>query len=94
MLYTSLYHTLINPSVYMDVDGQYRGLDQNIHKAEGFTNYTIFSLWDTYRALMPLYNIINRERNTDMVESMLKHYEQSTTTHCRYGRTWAMKTSA
>lgn len=51
----------------MDVDGQYRGLDQNIHKAEGFTNYTIFSLWDTYRALMPLYNIINRERNTDMV---------------------------
>ena len=77
MLYTSLYHTLINPSVYMDVAGQYRGLDQNIHKAEGFTNYTIFSLWDTYRALMPLYNIINRERNTDMVESMLKHYEQS-----------------
>ena len=77
MLYTSLYHTLINPSVYMDVDSLYRGLDQNIHQADGFTNYTIFSLWDTYRALMPLYNIINRERNTDMIESMLMHYKQS-----------------
>lgn len=44
MFYTSLYHTMINPSVYMDVDGCYRGLDHNIHRAEGFTNYTIFSL--------------------------------------------------
>lgn len=53
MFYTSLYHTMINPSVYMDVDTCYRGLDHNIHKAEGFTNYTIFSLWDTYRAEHP-----------------------------------------
>lgn len=53
MFYTSLYHTMINPSVYMDVDGSYRGLDHNIHTAEGFTNYTIFSLWDTYRAEHP-----------------------------------------
>lgn len=53
MFYTSLYHTMINPSVYMDVDGSYRGLDHNIHRAEGFTNYTIFSLWDTYRAEHP-----------------------------------------
>lgn len=44
---------MINPSVYMDVDGSYRGLDHNIHTAEGFTNYTIFSLWDTYRAEHP-----------------------------------------
>ncbi len=44
---------MINPSVYMDVDGSYRGLDHNIHQAEGFTNYTIFSLWDTYRAEHP-----------------------------------------
>ncbi len=77
MLYTSLYHTLINPSVYMDVDGKYRGLDHNIHTAKGFTNYTIFSLWDTYRALMPFYTIINRERSADMMASMLAHYEQS-----------------
>ena len=57
MFYTSLYHTMINPSVYMDVDGQYRGVDGNIHKAEGFTNYTIFSLWDTYRAEHPFLNL-------------------------------------
>ncbi|WP_255026329.1 GH92 family glycosyl hydrolase [Coprobacter tertius] len=77
MLYTSLYHTMINPSIYMDVDGQYRGLDHNIHQADGFTNYTIFSLWDTYRALHPLFNVLHPQRNADMVESMLKHYEQS-----------------
>jgi len=77
MLYTSLYHTMINPSVYMDVDGQYRGLDHNIHQAEGFTNYTVFSLWDTYRALHPLFNVLQPKRNADMVQSMLKHSEQS-----------------
>ena len=77
MLYTSLYHTHINPSVYMDVDGQYRGLDQNIHQAKEFTNYTVFSLWDTYRALHPWFNIVSRQRNNDMVKSMLAHYSQS-----------------
>ena len=77
MLYTSLYHTMINPCVYTDVDGQYRGLDQNIHKADGFTNYTVFSVWDTYRALHPLFNIIKRQVNTDIAKSMLKHSEQS-----------------
>lgn len=77
MFYTSLYHTMINPSVYMDVDKQYRGIDHNIHKAEEFTNYTIFSVWDTYRALHPLFNIINRERSKDIVNSMLAHYDQS-----------------
>ncbi len=77
MLYTSLYHTMINPCTYMDVDGNYRGLDQNIHHADDFTNYTVFSVWDTYRALHPLFNVINRRVNTDIVRSMLKHYEQS-----------------
>jgi len=77
MFYTSLYHTMINPSVYQDVDGQYRGIDHNIHQAEGFTNYTIFSVWDTYRALHPLFNIINRDRSVDIVNSMIAHYEQS-----------------
>ena len=77
MFYTSLYHTMINPSVYMDVDGQYRGIDHNIHQAKGFTNYTIFSVWDTYRALHPLFNLINRDRSVDIVNSMLAHYEQS-----------------
>ncbi len=77
MLYTSLYHTMINPSVYMDVDGQYRGIDHDIHRAEDFTNYTIFSVWDTYRALHPLFNIINRKVNTDIVNSMIAHCNQS-----------------
>lgn len=77
MLYTSLYHTMINPSVYMDVDGQYRGVDHMIHQADGFTNYTVFSLWDTFRALHPLFNVLNRDRNRDMVKSMLAHYQQS-----------------
>ncbi|MCC8426925.1 GH92 family glycosyl hydrolase [Mucilaginibacter sp. UR6-11] len=75
--YTSMYHTMINPTVYMDVDGQYKGLDQNIHKAEGFTNYTTFSLWDTHRALHPLFNIIDPDRNADMVKSMMAHFDQS-----------------
>ena len=77
MFYTSLYHTMINPSVYMDVDGNYRGLDHNIHKADGFTNYTIFSLWDTYRAEHPLINIMHPHRSRDMVTSMVRHQQQS-----------------
>ncbi|KUG10828.1 sugar hydrolase [Elizabethkingia sp. HvH-WGS333] len=75
--YTAMYHTFINPTIYMDVNGEYKGLDQNIHKAEGFTNYTTFSLWDTYRALHPYFNIIQPKRNADMVKSMMAHYEQS-----------------
>lgn len=75
--YTALYHTMLSPIIYEDVDGQYRGLDQNIHTSDGFTNYTIFSLWDTYRALHPLFNIIQVKRNNDMIKSMLAHHDQS-----------------
>jgi predicted alpha-1,2-mannosidase len=75
--YTAMYHAFISPTIYMDVDGRYKGLDQEIHTAKGFTNYTTFSLWDTYRALHPLFNILQPVRNGDMVQSMLKHYE-----HC------------
>lgn len=75
--YTSLYHCFINPVIYNDVNKEYRGLDQNIHKADGFTNYTIFSLWDTYRALHPLFTIIQQQRTNDIINSMLAHYEQS-----------------
>lgn len=78
MFYTSLYHTMINPSIYQDVDGKYRGVDHNIHQnPEGCTNYTIFSLWDTYRAEHPLLNIIVPKNASDMVESMLNHARQS-----------------
>lgn len=75
--YTSLYHTMLSPILYEDVDGKYLGLDQNIHESDGFTNYTIFSLWDTYRALHPLFNIIQQKRNNDMMHSLLAHYDQS-----------------
>jgi predicted alpha-1,2-mannosidase len=75
--YTSVYHAFINPTVYMDVDGAYRGLDQEIHQANGFINYTTFSLWDTHRALHPLFNILQPHRNADMIRSMLAHFNQS-----------------
>jgi predicted alpha-1,2-mannosidase len=84
--YTALYHAFINPTLYMDVNGQYRGLDQNVHTAtsttpglpgQSFSNYTTFSLWDTYRALHPLFNVLQPHRNADMINSMLAHYDQS-----------------
>lgn len=77
MFYTSYYHTMINPSVYMDVDNMYRGLDQNIHRADGFTNYTVFSLWDTYRAEHPLLMLLKPQQGRDMVLSMIRHQQQS-----------------
>ncbi|GAA4202402.1 GH92 family glycosyl hydrolase [Pedobacter jeongneungensis] len=75
--YTALYHAYINPTTYTDVNGEYKGLDQGVHKADGFTNYTTFSLWDTYRALHPFFNITQPARSNDMVKSMLAHYDQS-----------------
>ena len=77
IFYTSVYHTMLAPVNYSDVDRKYRGLDQNIHTASDFTNYTIYSLWDTYRATHPLFTIIQREKVSDMIKSMLAHYDQS-----------------
>ena len=77
VFYTAMYHSFLAPVEYMDADGRYRGLDQNIHQANGFTNYTIFSLWDTYRALHPLFNLIQPQRNSDMAQSMVEHFKQS-----------------
>jgi len=74
--YTAMYHAFLSPIVFSDVDGSYRGLDQNIHHATK-ANYTIFSLWDTYRALHPLFTIVQPERTGAMVASMLAHYEKS-----------------
>ena len=75
--YTALYHVLQSPVIYNDADGRYRGIDQEIHRAEGFTNYTIFSLWDTYRAEHPLLTLLYPKRSSDMVNSMLAHFDQS-----------------
>ncbi len=75
--YTALYHACMAPVVFCDVDGAYRGLDREIHRDPGFVNYSIFSLWDTYRALHPLLTIIEPERTGDMIRSMLAHSEES-----------------
>ncbi|MDN3594011.1 GH92 family glycosyl hydrolase [Zunongwangia endophytica] len=75
--YTAMYHAFLGPTEYMDTDGKYKGLDMNVHQTDGFTNYTSFSLWDTYRTLHPLFNILQPERNADMAESMMAHYDQS-----------------
>lgn len=77
IFYTSLYHTMMAPNTFMDVDHSYRGMDHKIHKAEGFTNYTLFSLWDTFRATHPLYTFIAPKANNDFIKSMLAKYEQS-----------------
>lgn len=76
-LYTALYHALQAPSIYQDVNGQYRGVDGEIHQADGFENYTLFSLWDTYRALHPLLTYIAPDKVPNMINSMLAHYQQS-----------------
>lgn len=74
--YTALYHSLLSPTVYQDVNGQFKGLDQNVYASNAFANYTTFSLWDTYRALHSLFNIIQPGRNRDMIKSMLVHQKQ------------------
>lgn len=75
IFYTAMYHACLSPDIFMDVDGKYRGIDHKVHTANGFTNYTVFSLWDTYRALHPLFTIINRERTTDFIKSLLQKYD-------------------
>lgn len=75
--YTSVYHAFLHPFVFQDADGHYRGLDKNIARADGFTNLTVFSLWDTYRALHPLFNLVQREKQADIIQSMLAHYDKS-----------------
>jgi putative alpha-1,2-mannosidase len=76
IFYTALYHAMLAPNIYSDVDGQYRGMDQNVHNANGFNYYTVFSLWDTYRAEDPLLNLIDRKRTLDFIKSFLAMYEQ------------------
>jgi predicted alpha-1,2-mannosidase len=76
IFYTSLYHTMIDPSIFNDHNGDYRGTDKKVYKNVGFTNYTVFSLWDTYRALQPLFTIFQPERENDIINSMLAIYQQ------------------
>ncbi|CAM2066407.1 GH92 family glycosyl hydrolase [Sulfidibacter corallicola] len=77
IFYTSLYHASIAPMTYCDVDGRYPGMDGCIRNAGDHLNYTVFSLWDTYRATHPLFTLIQRERVPDMIRSMVRHYEEN-----------------
>lgn len=77
IFYTALYHCLITPNLYSDVDGGYRGMDDGIHTAEGYNRYTVFSLWDTYRTLHPLLSIIDTKRSTDFAKTFLDVHSQS-----------------
>ena len=76
IFYTSLYHTLFAPSEFCDVDGDYYGADKQMHKGEGFVNYTTFSLWDTYRAAQPLMTILHPEKMSDIINTMLHIHQQ------------------
>lgn len=75
--YTALYHCMIHPSIYSDVDGRYRGRDDRIHTTNGaFDYYTVFSLWDTYRALHPLLTILDKKRTNDFIQTFIRQYEE------------------
>lgn len=76
IFYTALYHTMIHPTLYTDVDGRYRGRDMQIHDTNDFTNYTVFSLWDTFRGAHPLYTIISPDKVKDYLQTFEKQYEQ------------------
>ncbi|MBN2245615.1 MAG: GH92 family glycosyl hydrolase [Candidatus Aminicenantes bacterium] len=75
IFYTALYHTLLNPNIYMDVDGKFRGMDRKIHQADNFEYYTVFSLWDTFRAAHPLFTLIETERSKDFIQTLISQYE-------------------
>ena len=74
--YTALYHTMIAPSLFNDINGDYRGADKKTHPNPGHETYTIFSLWDTYRAAHPLYTLVQPNRVNDFVNTMLDIYDQ------------------
>lgn len=76
IFYTALYHSMVAPSEFCDVNGDYYGADKQMHKGEGFKNYTTFSLWDTYRAAQPLMTILHPEKMSDIINTMVTIYAQ------------------
>jgi predicted alpha-1,2-mannosidase len=74
IFYTALYHCCIHPSLDMDSDGRYRGRDNTIHSAKNYSHYNVFSLWDTYRALHPLFTIIEQKRTNDFINTFYNQY--------------------
>ncbi len=77
VFYTALYHCMISPNIFNDVDGRYRGRDDKIHSTGGkFNYYTVFSLWDTYRGLHPLLALIDKKRTADFIQTFIQQYQQ------------------
>jgi len=76
IFYTALYHTMVQPNIAQDIDGKYRGRDNKVHNGEGFDYYSVFSLWDTFRAAHPLYTLIEKKRTADFINTFIKQYEQ------------------
>ncbi len=76
VFYTALYHSMIEPCMFNDVNRDYRGSDDQVHKGADFVNYTVFSLWDTYRAAMPLMTVIHPEKINDIANTMLHIYKE------------------
>ena len=77
IIYTSLYHTMVAPALFSDNNGEFKGVKGDVQQAEGYNRYTVFSLWDTYRALHPLFTLTQQSKVNDMVKSMLDHYKQT-----------------
>jgi predicted alpha-1,2-mannosidase len=77
IFYTALYHTMMQPNIAQDIDGKYRGRDTKIHESDRFDYYSVFSLWDTFRAAHPLYTLIDKKRTADFINTFLKQYEQA-----------------
>jgi predicted alpha-1,2-mannosidase len=76
IFYTALYHTMVAPALFSDLNGEFKSLKGETRKADRYNRYTVFSLWDTYRALHPLFTLIQQPRVNDMVKTMLDHYKQ------------------
>src|SRR5690606_24145871 len=76
VFYTAMYHLMVQPNIAQDLDGKYRGRDNQIHNGEGFDYYTVFSLWDTFRAAHPLYTLIEQERSNDFVKTLLAKHDE------------------
>ncbi|MCD6346933.1 MAG: GH92 family glycosyl hydrolase, partial [Bacteroidales bacterium] len=75
--YTAVYHSFISPNLFSDVNGKYRGIDRKVHQADGWNNYTVFSLWDTFRAIHPLFTLLQPDLVPDLIKAMLVHFKES-----------------
>ena len=76
IFYSALYHAFLAPNLFSDTDGQYKSVSHKITKAEGFDRYTVFSLWDTFRASHPLFTLLQSQRNQDFIHSMMAFYRE------------------